>query len=63
MHSMEITALAVVQVEAAFVARAPTQVEAVYTVRAIWVTREVISHNPAKVISSNSPGIRATQNS
>ena len=50
MHSMEVTAQAVVQVEAAF------------TVRVIRVTKEVIIHNLAKVISS-SPDIRATQNS
>ena len=52
-----------VQAEPAFMARAPVQVEAVFTVRAIRVTREVIIHNPAKVISSNSLDIRATQNS
>ena len=63
MHLMEVMALAVVQVEVAFMARAPVQAEAVFTVRAIRVTREVIIHNPAKVISSNSPVIRATQNS
>ena len=51
------------QEEAVFTARAPVQVEAVFTVRAIRVTTEVIIHNPTKVISSNSPGIRATQNS
>ena len=55
---MEVTGLAE---EAAFMARAPVQVEAVFTVRAIRVTREVIIHNPAKVISSNSPDIRAIQ--
>ena len=60
---MEVTGLAAVQVEAAFMARAPVQEEAVFMVRAIWVTREVIIHNAAKVISSNSPDIRATQNS
>ena len=60
---MEITGLAAVSVEAAFMAWAPVQVEAVFTVRAIRVTREVIIHNLAKVISSNSPNIRATQNS
>ena len=60
---MEITGLAAVEAKAAFMARASIQVEAVSTVRAIRVTREVIIHNPAKVISSNSPDIRATQNS
>ena len=63
---MVVTDLAAVQAEAAFMARAPVQAEAVFTVRAIRVTREVIIHNLAKVISSNrnnSPGIRATQNS
>ena len=51
MHLMEVMGLAAVQVEAAFM------------VRAIRVTREVIIHNPAKVICSKSPDIRATQNS
>ena len=60
---MEVMGLAAVQAEAALMARAPVQVEAVFTVRAIRVTREVIIHSPAKVISSNSPDIRATQNS
>ena len=60
---MEVAGLAAVQAEAAFMARAPVQVEAVFMVMAIRVTREVIIHNPAKVISSNSPDIRATQNS
>ena len=63
MHLMEVTGLAAVQVEATFMARAPVQVEAVFTIRAIRVTREVIIHNPTKVISSNSPDITATQNS
>ena len=57
---MEVTGLAAVQAEAAFMARAPVQVEAAFTVQAIWVTKEVTINNPAKVISSNSPGIRAT---
>ena len=51
---------------AAFMARAPVQEEAVFTVRAIRVTRVAIISNPTKVISSNSnnsPGIRVTQNS
>ena len=62
-NPMVSTDLAVVQAEVAFRARASGQVEAVFTVRAIRVTREVIIHNLAKVISSNSPNIRATQNS
>ena len=44
-------------------AQAAVQVEEDFTVRAIQVTKEDIIHNPAKVISSNSPDIRATQNS
>ena len=60
---MEVTGLAAVQVEAAFMARASVQLEMVFTVRVIRVTREVIIHNPTKVISSNSSDIRATQNS
>ena len=60
---MEITAQAAVQVGAVSMARAPAQVEEDFTVRAILVTKEDISHNPAKVISSNNPDIRATQNS
>ena len=59
---MEVTAQAAVQVGAVFMARAPDQVEEDSTVRAILVTKEDIIHNPAKVISSNSPDIRATQN-
>ena len=59
---MEVTGLTAVQAEAAFMARAPVQVEAVFKVRGIRVTKEVIIHNPTKVISSN-PDIRATQNS
>ena len=57
------TDLAAVQAEAAFMAWVPVQAEAVLTVRAIQVTREVIIHNPARVISSNNPVIRATRNS
>ena len=60
---MEVTAQVAVQEEAVFTARAPVQVEEDFTVRAILVTKEDIIHNPAKVISSNSPDIRATQNS
>ena len=59
---MEVTAQVAVQVEAVSMARAPIQVEEDFTVRAILVTKEDIIHNPAKVISSNSPDIRATQN-
>ena len=43
--------------------RVAAQVEAVFTVRDMRVTKEVIIHNPAKGISSNSLDIRATQNS
>ena len=56
---MEVTSLAAVQVEAAFMAWALVQVEAGFTVKAIQVTREVTINNPAKVISSNSPDITA----
>ena len=62
---MVATGLAAVQAEAAFMALAPVQAEAVFTVRVIRVTRVAIISNPAKVISSNnsnSPGIRVTQN-
>ena len=60
---MVATDLAVVQAEAAFMARVPVQAGAVFTVRAIRVTRVVIISNSAKVISSNSLGIRVIQNS
>ena len=60
---MVVTGLAAVQAEAAFMARAPVQAEVVFMVKAIQVTREVTINNPAKAISSNSPDIRATQNS
>ena len=60
---MGVTAQVVVQVEAVSMAWAPVQVEEDFTVRAILVTKEDIIHNPAKVINSNSPDIRATQNS
>ena len=60
---MEVTAQAAVQVEAVSMARAPVQVEEDFMARAIQVTKEDIIHNPAKVISSNSLGIRANQNS
>ena len=66
MHLMEVTSPMVVQVEAAFMARAPVQAEAVFTVRAIRVTRVAIISNPTKVISNNnnnSPSIKVTQNS
>ena len=59
---MEVMAQVAVQVEAVSKARAPVQVEEGFTVRAILVTKDDITHNPAKVISSNSPNIRATQN-
>ena len=49
MHLMEVTVQVAVQVEAVSMARAPVQVEEDFTVRAIWVTREVIIHNLAKV--------------
>ena len=58
---MEVTAQVAVQVEAVSMARAPVQVEEDFTARAILATNEDIIHNPAKVISSNSPDIRATQ--
>ena len=60
---LEVTARASVQVEAVSIAWAPAQVEEHFTVRTILVTKEDIIHNPAKVISSNSPDIRETQNS
>ena len=60
---MEVTALVAAQEEAVFTARAPVQVEEDFTVRAILVTKEDIINNPAKVISSNNPDIRASQNS
>ena len=60
---MEVTVQVAVPVEAVSMARAPVQVEKDFTVRAILVTKEDIIHNPAKVISSNSPDIRAIQNS
>ena len=63
MLSGMITDQVAVQVEAVSMARAPVQVEEDFTVRAILVTKEDIIHNPAEVISSNSPDIRATQNS
>ena len=60
---MEVTGLSAVPANAAFMARAPVQVEEDFMVRAIQVIKEAIIHNQAKVISSNSPDIRATQNS
>ena len=63
---MVATELAGVQAEVAFMARASVQAEAIFTVRAIRVTRVAIISNPTKIISSNnnnSPGIRVTQNS
>ena len=63
MHSMEVMTHEMVQVGAVFMARASDQVEDDSTVRAILVTKEDIIHNLAKVISSNSLDIRATQSS
>mgnify|MGYP005843228609 CR=1 FL=1 len=60
---MVATDLATVQTEAAFRARAPGQAEAVFTVKAIRVTRAIIIINLAKIISNNNPGIRVIQNS
>ena len=60
---MEVMAQVADQVEVVSMARAPVQVEEDFTVRAILVTKEDIINNPAKVISSNNPVIRATQNS
>ena len=60
---MVTTDLAAVQAVAVFMAQAPAQAEAVFTARVIQVTKVVIISSPAKVISSNSPGIRVTQNS
>ena len=60
---MVATDLAAVQAEVAFMIRAPVQAEAVFMVRAIRVTRADIISNPAKIISSNSLVIRATQSS
>ena len=60
---MEVTAQVAAQVEAVSTAQAPVQVEEVFTVRVFLVTKEDIISNPAKVISSNSPDIKATQNS
>ena len=54
---------AAAQAAAVFMARAPVQVEAVFTVKAIQVTREVTINNLAKAVSNNSSDIRATQNS
>ena len=50
--------------EAVSTAQAPVQVEEVFTVRVIMVTKEDIISNTAKGISSNrNPAIRATQSS
>ena len=59
---MEVMAQVAVQVEAVSKVRAPVQVEEDFMVRAILVTKEDIIDNPTKVISNNSPDIRATQN-
>ena len=64
MHLMEVTAQAAAQVEAVFKAHAPVQVEEVFMVRVILVTKEDIISNTAKGInSSNNPAIRATRSS
>ena len=44
-------------------AQVAVQVEEDFTVRAILVTKEDIINNPARVIISNNPVIRATRNS
>ena len=48
---------------AAFMARAPVQVEEGFTVKVNLVTKADIIRNPAKVISSSSLDIRATRSS
>ena len=48
------------QEEAVFTARALVQAEEVFTVKVILVTKEDIINNPAKVVSSSNPVIRAT---
>ena len=48
---------------AAFRAREPVQAEEVFTVKVILVTKEDIISNPARVISSSNPVIRATRSS
>ena len=60
---MEVTTQVAVQEEAVFMARAPVQAEEVFTVKVILVTKEDIISNPARVISSSNPVIRATRSS
>ena len=60
---MEVTAQVAVQEEAVFTARAPVQAEEDFTVKVILVTKEDIISNPAKVINSSNPVIRATRSS
>ena len=60
---MGVTAQVAVQVAAAFMARALVQVEEVFTVKVILVTKADIISNPAKGISSSNPVIRATRSS
>ena len=58
---MGVTAQVAAQVEAAFMARAPVQVEEVFRVKVILVTKEDIINNPVKVINSSNLVIRATE--
>ena len=62
---MVTTDLAAAQVVAVFMARASVQVVAVFMARAIQVVKASIISNLARAISnsSNSPGIKVTQNS
>ena len=60
---MGVMAQVAVQVEAAFRAWEPVQAEEVFTVKVILVTKEDIISNPARVISSSNPVIRATRSS
>ena len=48
---------------AAFMTRAPVQVEEIFTVKVILVTKEDIISNPAKGISSSNLVIRANRSS
>ena len=52
-----------VQEEAISTARVPVQVEEVFTVKVILVTKEDIISNPVKVINSSNPVIKATRSS
>ena len=60
---MELTAQVAVQEEVVFTARAPVQAEEDFTVKVILVTKEDIISNPARVITSSNPVIRATRSS